>query len=45
MQLLEPVQPLDPLVVDPFTGLPELQMDHANPITTIALRQGDDPRP
>jgi hypothetical protein len=45
MQLLEPVQPLHALVVHVLASLSKLQMNHANPITPMALRQGDDARP
>src|SRR5260221_1437472 len=43
MQLLEPIQPLDPLVVDELAGLPQLEVNHANPVTPVTLREGDDP--
>ena len=33
------VQALDALVVDPFAGLPQLQVDHPGPIATMAMRQ------
>lgn len=45
MQLLEPVQPFDPLVVHNLSGLPQLEMDHPDSVTTVPLRQGDDARP
>ena len=43
LQLLERVQPLDPLVIDELAGLPQLQIDHPRSVATMPLRQGDDP--
>ena len=45
MQLFEPGQPLNPLVVNTLAGLMYLQVDHAYPEAPMALRQGDDARP
>lgn len=39
MQLFERVPPLSALVVDDLASLPELQVDHPNPISPMALRQ------
>jgi hypothetical protein len=42
MQLLEPIQPLNPLVVHALAGLLELQVDHPDAVASMPLRQGDD---
>ena len=34
---------LDALVVDPLAGLPQLQVDHADAVTSMTLRQSHDP--
>ena len=36
------IQALHPFVVDDLASLPELEIDHAGAVTSMALRQSDD---
>src|ERR1700733_8780598 len=43
IQVLEPIQALDSLVIGWLASLPKLQVDHANAIASMTLCQSDDP--
>lgn len=38
------IKPIHSLVIDPYAFLPQLQTDHASPVTTVTLRERDDLR-
>src|SRR5258706_6530623 len=44
VQLPQPIQPPDAFVVHELTGLAQLQVDHADSIAPVPLRQRHDPR-
>ena len=45
LQLLEPIETLDALVVDKLPGLPQLRVAHPRAIAPVTLRQSHDALP